>query len=128
MSCNIPTTLRLQTLEILARIVNWAGLPIQISDVNAITYSAFILHQATGEETDVAGFQNVSLFPVSAYISNSLIDDVKWDEDDIGYNFHFIPSAGIFTERGQLYGIRVTIDPTNSADPNLLAVFFIEVE
>lgn len=115
---------RLQTVELLARIVGWDDVPVITSDILSLSYTAFILEEATGEENIVDGFSNVALTPVSDYVEASLLKNSKWVEDAVGYNFHFIPSADIFSERRQTYGIRVTFE---TADEPLVSVFWIEV-
>lgn len=128
MSCKNVSTYRLQTLELLARIVGWNNVPIVSTDIVTMTYSAFILRQATGEEIPVSSHQNIALTPILDYISDPVVNDDKWNEDEIGYNFHFVPPSAIFTESGELYLIRVTMDPVDVDQENLYAVFFIEVE
>lgn len=128
MSCKNVSTYRLQTLELLARIVGWNNVPIVSTDIVTMTYSAFILRQATGEEIPVSSHQNIALTPILDYISDPVVNDDKWNEDEIGYNFHFVPPSAIFTEAGELYLIRVTMDPVDVDQENLYAVFFIEVE
>jgi hypothetical protein len=115
---------RLQTAELLARIIGWNDIPVITSDILSVSYTAFILEEATGEENVVDGYEDVALTPVADYVEPSLLKNTKWTEDAVGYNFHFIPAADIFAERGQLYGIRVTFETTEEP---LVSVFLIEV-
>jgi hypothetical protein len=113
--------------ELLARIVGWTGSPIIQSDVTSISYDAFILREATGEETPVDSFQDVSLTVADCLENALIINPTKWDEDTIGYNFHFVPDASIFSQRGDLYGIRVTFVLADVDLDPLMAVYLLEV-
>lgn len=124
MSCSQKIK-RLQTVELLARIVGWANTPIVPGDVTDISWSAFILEEATGDENATASVDE-PLSPVSDYIFSSLQLDTKWEEDTLGYNFAFVVPGDVFEERGETYLIRATFNLT-SGEP-LTAVFLLEVE
>lgn len=127
MSCSVRQITVGQPFEILSRIIGWNGNPIVPDDFDLISYSAFILRTATGEEVPVDGYQDIPLTPIEDHVNATLVDDVKWEKDDIGYNFHFMVPGAIFTEPNQTYGIRVTFELVETS-PDLVALFLVEVD
>lgn len=130
MSCGNNKVVKGQTVEVLGRIIGWNGQPIVPSDIASISYSAYILEQATGDENAVDTFQDVELDPVEDFLEETLLlNDVKWHEDSIGYNFHFMPDPGIFTQRGEIYLLRVTLVSIDPGEiPDLVGVWLFEVD
>jgi hypothetical protein len=127
MSCRIPQIKRLQSAEVLARIVGWENTPIVPTDISTITYSAFYFREATGVEVAITAYQDVAITPAATYLEETPILDSKWDEDEIGYNFHYILPAALFAER-DMYLIRVTFTPVDVSLQPLSAIYYIEVE
>lgn len=127
MSCCTKKINRLQSMELLARIVGWDGSPIVALDIDTIFYDVVQFHEATGEEVAVDSGTLVALTPVADYIHDTLQLNDKWTEDNEGYNFHFIPSSSLFAVSGQVYLVRVTFTPADDDLPPLTAVFYLEV-
>lgn len=127
MSCCPVKIKKGEYFELLGRIVGWEGTPILQSDVSTITYSAFILEQATGDEDEVDSFQDLPLVVADVLSDSLIINPDKWKEDSEGYNFHFVAPGDIFTQRGELYGIRITFELTDPDLDPLIAVYLFEV-
>lgn len=115
-----------QTAELLGRIVGIDGAPIVQADIASISYSAYILQIATGEEEELILFSDVAI-PVIGHLEDTLQLNSKWDTDSQGYNFHFVPSPLIFEERGERYLIRVTFVPADVDLPTLVGVWYVDV-
>lgn len=124
--CSTHRIKRLQAVELLARIVGWNAAALISTDISEITYSAYIFHEATGEEVETT-YLNEPLDPVGDFLEDTLLTGEKWTEDSTGYNFHFTPPGAIFDER-QVYLIRVTFTPTDVDLEPIQTIFYLEVD
>lgn len=125
MGCCIKKINRLQAVEILGRIIGYAGTPLVPDDISSISWSAYTLEPATGEETVV--LEDVGLTPTSDYLETTLLLNAKWKEDNVGYNFHLNLDGSVFEERGKHYLIRVSFVPMDVDLPELIGVWLYEV-
>lgn len=117
---------RHQSAEVLGRIVGYNGTPIVPTDISSVSWSAYILEPATGEETVVT--EDVGLTPITDYLEATLLlNSEKWKEDNVGYNFHLAIPGSIFEERGRQHLIRVLFVPMDVDLPELIGVWLYEV-
>lgn len=125
MSCGHTQIPRLQPATLLARITGWSNTPIMSSDVNSVSWSAFRLEEATGEE-NATDYADEPMTPVTDYVFDSLQLGTEWEEDEIGYNFKLLVPGGVFEERGEIYLIRVTF--VMAVGETFSSPFLLEVE
>ena len=95
------------------------------SDVLALSWSAYILEEATGVE-NATDYTDEVLTPVTDYVFDSLQLGTEWTEDAIGYNFALTIPGDVFEERGETYLIRVTFDM--AVGESFQGIFLLEVE
>lgn len=100
--------------QMLARVVNVTGLPIQIADISTIQYSVYEADPCRLDEwTVVTGHDSVPLSPI-AVVFDTLQLSEPWDVDEVGYNFRHdlsVSSSEAFPEAGRTYQIRYEFLP-----------------
>jgi len=114
----------------LARVAGWNGQPIVQADIASITYTAYLIDEASGAQSVVANQQAIPAV-VGSVIYDTLQVNNRWTADAIGYNFEHMPSIKVnplFSIRGRRYLLVYTLVPTNSSLENIVVEFSIEVE
>jgi hypothetical protein len=108
------TVFKNSSVTLLARIVDENGANIQLANIAAAEYTAYLLDdQDADARIAVIGHAGVSLTPANV-LHDSLQTDAVWTVDTTGYNFRHtldVSSHPVFTVAGRRYLIEYRLTP-----------------